>query len=134
MPPAVAPGPEMRRAAAPVRLERGRHLLDAQAGKSRVLDVPYNVQLLAHQCWNGLRERHPPALGPEDVATIHVSAARRLDPVYSEQWLGLSGAQRIVQSLGGGIHFTSEPGQGTTFTVELPKMEEAARGGEKKAA
>jgi signal transduction histidine kinase len=48
--------------------------------------------------------------------------------------LGLSGAQRIVQALGGAIHFTSEPGQGTTFTIELPKLEEAARGGEKKAA
>ena len=22
-------------------------------------DVPYNVQLLAHQCWNALRDRHP---------------------------------------------------------------------------
>lgn len=36
--------------------------------------------------------------------------------------LGLSGAQRIVQSLGGNISFVSEPGKGTTFTIELPKM------------
>ena len=34
--------------------------------------------------------------------------------------LGLSGAQRIVQSLGGNISLHSEAGQGTEFTVELP--------------
>jgi two-component system sensor histidine kinase AtoS len=36
--------------------------------------------------------------------------------------LGLSGAQRIVQSLGGNISFVSEPGKGTTFTIELPRL------------
>jgi PAS domain S-box-containing protein len=36
--------------------------------------------------------------------------------------LGLSGAQRIVQATGGAISFVSEPGEGTTFTVELPKV------------
>jgi signal transduction histidine kinase len=41
--------------------------------------------------------------------------------------LGLSGAQRIVQSLGGNISFSSEAGKGTTFTIELPKAEKAAR-------
>ncbi len=34
--------------------------------------------------------------------------------------LGLSGAQRIVNSLGGQIWFRSEPGKGTTFYVEIP--------------
>ena len=41
--------------------------------------------------------------------------------------LGLSGAQRIVQSLGGNIGFNSEAGKGTTFTIELPKAKSAAR-------
>ena len=36
--------------------------------------------------------------------------------------LGLSGAQRIVQAAGGDITFSSEPGQGTTFTMTLPKL------------
>lgn len=40
--------------------------------------------------------------------------------------LGLSGAQRIVQAAGGTIRFVSEPGKGTTFTVELPRAEQAA--------
>lgn len=47
--------------------------------------------------------------------------------------LGLSGAQRIVQAAGGTIHFMSEPGKGTTFTVELPKLE-AEKREEKKVA
>src|SRR6185437_11504047 len=34
--------------------------------------------------------------------------------------LGLSGAQKIVLARGGNITFHSEPGKGTTFTVELP--------------
>ena len=72
-------------------------------------DVPYNVQLLAHQCWNALRDRHPPALTPGEVSTIHVAAARRLDPVYSEQWLGLSVAQRralqaVIAHRGDGLY------------------------------
>jgi len=36
--------------------------------------------------------------------------------------LGLSGAQRIVQSLGGNISYATDAGKGTTFTVELPKI------------
>jgi PAS domain S-box-containing protein len=39
--------------------------------------------------------------------------------------LGLSGAQKIVLSQQGNISFTSEPGKGTTFRVELPAMAEA---------
>jgi len=38
--------------------------------------------------------------------------------------LGLSGAQKIVLSQHGTISFTSEPGQGSTFRVELPAMAE----------
>ncbi len=44
--------------------------------------------------------------------------------------LGLSGAQKIVVAQNGNISFHSEPGQGTTFTVELPVMvreEQSAR-------
>ena len=34
--------------------------------------------------------------------------------------LGLSGSQKIVLAHGGNVSFTSEPGKGTRFTVELP--------------
>jgi hypothetical protein len=60
-------------------------------------DVPYNVQLLAHHCWTWLREQ---AAGEEltrdRVVSIHAEAARRLDPVYSETWLGLTAPQRTA--------------------------------------
>ena len=39
--------------------------------------------------------------------------------------LGLSTAHRIVEQAGGGIWARSEPGQGTTFTLCLPRAEQA---------
>jgi hypothetical protein len=60
-------------------------------------DVPYNVQLLAHQCWTWLRERgEDERLAPWHVSAIHAEAARRLDPVYSDTWLGLTAPQRTA--------------------------------------
>jgi hypothetical protein len=60
-------------------------------------DVPYNVQLLAHQCWTWLRERgEAERLAPWHVSAIHAEAARRLDPVYSDTWLGLTAPQRTA--------------------------------------
>jgi PAS domain S-box-containing protein len=41
--------------------------------------------------------------------------------------LGLSGAQKIVLSERGSISFSSEPGKGSTFRVELPAAEVAAQ-------
>ncbi|HYG99422.1 MAG TPA: ATP-binding protein [Terriglobales bacterium] len=43
--------------------------------------------------------------------------------------LGLSTAQKIVLAEGGNISFTSEPGKGTTFTVQLPAMKTRERVG-----
>ena len=37
--------------------------------------------------------------------------------------LGLSGAQRILNALGGNISFTTRDGKGTQFVVELPRSE-----------
>lgn len=41
--------------------------------------------------------------------------------------LGLSTAQKILLAQGGNISFTSEPGVGTTFTVQLPAMKTRER-------
>jgi hypothetical protein len=58
-------------------------------------DVPYNVQLLAHHCWNLLRDRgRGAALSAADVDAVHGATARRLDPIYGQRWLGLTGPQR----------------------------------------
>jgi hypothetical protein len=58
-------------------------------------DVPYNVQLLAHECWNTLRDAGDgTTLSANRIVEIHAAAARRLDPVYSQVWLSLSAPQR----------------------------------------
>jgi hypothetical protein len=60
-------------------------------------DVPYNVQLLAHHCWTWLREgASPEGLTRDGVIAVHAEAAQRLDPVYSDTWLGLTTPQRTA--------------------------------------
>lgn len=58
-------------------------------------DVPYNVQLLGHQCWNALRDAGRGAVLTSGlVAEVHRGAALRMDPVYSQAWLALTAPQR----------------------------------------
>ena len=76
-------------------------------------DVPYNVQLLAHHCWIWLSEQASgEPLGRTRVAEIHAGAARRLDPVYSDTWLGLTAPQQtalqVVIARGGERLYTAE--------------------------
>jgi PAS domain S-box-containing protein len=56
--------------------------------------------------------------------------AKVFDPFFSTKsagrGLGLAVVQRIVRSLGGAIHLTSEPDKGTTFQILLPCAESAA--------
>jgi hypothetical protein len=58
-------------------------------------DVPYNVQLLAHHCWNMLRDRdRGAALSAAQMDAVHGATTQRLDPIYSQFWLGLTAPQR----------------------------------------
>lgn len=83
----------LRRGFAPLRVKvtaEGLSTLFDEAG-----DVPYNVQLLAHHCWEALRQAGKGAvLTPALVRAAHARAARELDPLYSQQWLALTPPQR----------------------------------------
>jgi hypothetical protein len=65
-------------------------------------DVPYNVQLLAHECWDACRE--PPGKGKKGsehttltvalVREIRDRSALRSDPVYTQLWSALPSTQQ----------------------------------------
>lgn len=65
-------------------------------------DVPYNVQLLAHACWEACREslgkgkseRHPAVLTPDLVRRTRDVIAQRSDPVYTQIWTRLTSYQQ----------------------------------------
>jgi signal transduction histidine kinase len=54
---------------------------------------------------------------------------RLFDPFFSTKeagtGLGLSIAARLLEKQGGHLHFTTEPGKGTTFSIILPNAENA---------
>lgn len=63
----------------------------------RAEEVPYNVQHLAHECWNQLRSE--PGAGPitltvEQVETALERIVRSLDPLYTQLWKGLTTIQQ----------------------------------------
>ena len=67
-------------------------------------DVPYNVQRLAHECWNHLRDRSEPGLSAGDVHAVLERLVRRDDPFYTQTWNRLSETQQkaLVALVAGG--------------------------------
>lgn len=60
-------------------------------------DVPYNIQQLAHACWNQLRNRPlkpPPALTDQIVDEAVDLLIRQHDPFYTQLWSSLTSIQQ----------------------------------------
>jgi len=58
-------------------------------------EVPYNVQMLAHECWVRCREASPAsALTAALVRDTRDRAALRYDPIYTQLWSALPPAQQ----------------------------------------
>jgi signal transduction histidine kinase len=59
-------------------------------------------------------------IAPEDQARIFERFERAVSENYGGFGLGLWISREVVQAHGGRIFVQSAPGQGATFTVELP--------------
>jgi hypothetical protein len=60
-------------------------------------EVPYNVQALAHACWNllaGAQDAADRVLSPEVVREALDRIVRRSGPFYTAQWVPLTGLQK----------------------------------------
>ncbi len=60
-------------------------------------DVPYNVQMLAHTCWEDLRAKaksDQPALNESVVQAALERLVRQHDPFYTQLWNGLTSIQQ----------------------------------------
>src|SRR5262249_29560697 len=78
----------------------------------------------------GLTGRDPGrGIPPEQQAAIF-EPFEHLEPLQRKHTpgvgLGLTVVKELVQALGGRVEVTSRPGQGSTFTVMLPSLSEAA--------
>ncbi len=116
---------------------RGHIKLDAGAITAildEAEDVPYNVQLLAHGCWEACREtvsektgRGAKSLTPELVRRMHEVLARRNDPLYTQLWNERSSAQQRAL-----LAVRREHGQGlkssevvARYSMPVPTMQKA---------
>lgn len=114
-------------------LRQGLALVSAvsEAGIEAILDVaedvPYNVQLLAHACWDRCREQGKGAkLTPELVRTAQEEMAARSDPLFTHLWTSLTSPQQ--RALLAVVH---EQGQGLTSGAVMKRYDLTASGMQK---
>ena len=69
-------------------------------------DVPYNVQRLAYECWNLLRDSAGDSLTRDDVEGALERLVRRDDPFYTQTWNSLVSTQQraLLAIVSGGGH------------------------------
>lgn len=88
-------------------------------------EVPYNVQHLAHECWNQLRSQTEAGPIVLTISTIHEALefiVRSLDPLYTQLWKDLTTVQQktllaVIQQEGRGLlatKVTHEMGKGAS--------------------
>lgn len=59
-------------------------------------NVPYNVQQLAHQCWEWLREDNSRVLTTSAVAENRDQIVRQENPAYTQIWKSLTRVQKVA--------------------------------------
>jgi energy-coupling factor transporter ATP-binding protein EcfA2 len=66
-------------------------------------DVPYNVQMLAHNCWNELRSESQPKLTVDLVESVFKQTVQHLTPSFKQAWSRFTPLQRrtLTAVLGG---------------------------------
>jgi hypothetical protein len=78
-------------------------------------DVPYNVQMLAHNCWEALRDARgskQPELTPALVQAVLEHTVQGLDPLFTQSWTRLTSVQQrtllaVIRHGGSGMSSTA---------------------------
>lgn len=84
-------------------------------------EVPYNVQMLAHSCWNFLLRSEPQPFTPEIVEEQLETIVRQDDPFYTKLWIQLTANQQkallaVIREKGTGL-FGKRPVRESGMTV-----------------
>jgi uncharacterized protein len=96
-------------------------------------EVPYNVQMLAHNCWEELRERSrkkPAELTAALVEQVLERTVQGLDPLFTQQWTRLTAVQQkallaLVRREGTGMS-SSEAAR--SMNLAVASLQSALRG------
>ena len=116
-------------------LERGfatGHIRVASGATDAILDaaqeVPYNVQLLAHACWEACRASDSGrSLTPERVIETRNTVALRSDPLYTQLWSSLTASQQkalVALIREGGVQISSTE-VARRYKLPVPTMQKA---------
>jgi hypothetical protein len=109
----------------------------AEALLDAVDEVPYNVQLLAHACWDACRaggeDGGPTPLTAELVQRTRDAVALRSDPIYTQLWTALPSTQQrallaLIRERGEGLASTDVARRYRMPVPDHCQVAQAARG------
>jgi uncharacterized protein len=89
-------------------------------------DVPYNVQLLAHACWDEVVSTRDSRLTAAKVREVRDTVALRNDPIYSQLWVSLTAPQQ--KALLALLRETAGPTSSAVtrkYAIAVPTMQKA---------